>query len=116
MANNTQLIAEAIDELQVSGEIELAEEVTQAHMEGNLLTFAEWKRKGFSVQKGQKAKFSCKLWKKLSQAELEKEKKRLEEKAKQEGKKPTKPKSFVMTTCHFFLPSQVEEVKKKVAI
>ena len=116
MANNNQLVSEAIEALQVSGEMELAHEVTEAFVNGELLTFAEWKKKGYSVIKGEKTKFSCKLWKKLSKSELEKEKKRLEEKAKQEGTTPKKPSSFVMTKCCFFLPSQVEEIKKKKAI
>lgn len=117
MANNHQLVSEAIEALQVSGEHELAHEVTEAFVNGQLLTFAEWKKKGYSVRKGEKTKFSCKLWKKLSKSELEKEKKRLEEKAKLEGKeKATKPSSFVMTKCCFFLPSQVESIKKEIAI
>ena len=116
MANNHQLINEAIEALQMSGESELAYEVADAFANGELLTFQEWKKKGYSVRKGEKSKFSCKLWKKLSKTELEKEKKRLEEKAKEEGTKPKKPSSFVMTKCCFFLPCQVEPLKKKVAI
>ncbi len=117
MATNNQLISEAIEALQVSGESELAIEVMEAWSNGELLTFGEWKKKGYSVRKGEKTKFSCKLWKKLSKAELEKEKKKLEEKAKLEGKeKAQKPSSFVMTKCCFFLPSQVETIKKKKAM
>ena len=117
MANNHQLVSEAIEALQVNGEMELAYEVSEAFVNGQLLTFAEWKKKGYSVIKGQKSKFSCKLWKKLSKSELEKEKKRLEEKAKLEGKeKATKPSSFVKTKCCFFLPSQVESINKGVAV
>ena len=116
MANNIQLINEQIEELMAMGYTDLAEEVSEAFQNGMLLTYAEWKKKGYQVQKGQKCKFSCKLWKKLSKAEMEKEKKRLEEKAKEEGTKPKKPSSFVMTKCSFFLPSQVEAIQKKVAI
>ena len=116
MANNVQLIGEAIEELNLIGEVELAIEVTQAWSQGNLLTYAEWKKKGFQVQKGQKAKFSCKLWKKKTKAELEKEKKKLEDEAKAKGEKPKKPSQFVMTKCSFFLPSQVEYIQNEVAI
>ena len=116
MANNNQLINEAIEELQVSGETELAVQVIEAWTNGELLTFGEWKKKGYSVIKGQKSMFSCNLWKKLSKAEMEKEKKRLEEKAKLEGTTPKKPSSFVKTKCCFFLPTQVQPIKKEVAV
>ena len=110
MANNAQLLAEAVSVLG-------SDEVFEAYQNGQLLTFAEWKKLGYSVKKGAKSTFSCSLWKKLSKAELEKAKEKLIEQAKQEGKdKPSKPKTFVMTKCCFFLPSQVEPIQVKKAV
>ena len=110
MANNQQLLAEAVA-------LSESDEIFEAYQNGGLLTFAEWKKLGYSIKKGEKSSFSCSLWKKLSKAELEKATKKLEEKAKQEGKeKASKPKSFVMTKCCFFLPSQVEEIQVKKAV
>ena len=118
MANNQELLAEAIQFMELEKGFEhYVDEIFEAYQQGQLLTFAEWKKLGYSVKKGQKSPFSCKLWKKLSKAELEKAKKKLEEKAKAEGKeKAEKPKQFVMTKCCFFLPSQVEKIQMKKAV
>lgn len=110
MANNQELLTEAVS-------LSESDAVIEAFENGELLTFAEWKKQGYQVKKGEKSQFACNLWKKLSKAELEKAQKKLEEKAKEEGKeKASKPKSFVMTKCCFFLPSQVEKIQVKKAV
>lgn len=112
MANNATLLALAIEGLEEGNEA-----IIEAFESDSLLTFAEWKRKGFSVRKGEKSQFSCSLWKKLSKAEMEKQMEKLKALAKKEGKeKPKKPSSFVMTKCNFFLPHQVEAIKAKKAV
>ena len=111
MATNKQLIAESIEFLCMQGESELAEMVVEAFHNDELLTFAEWKKKGYSVHKGEKSMFSCNLWKKVIPS-----KKKEAETIENEGeKKPKKKSGFVMTKCCFFLPSQVELIKKEVA-
>lgn len=70
----------------------------------NLKTFAEWKRVGMSVKKGEKASVTVSLWKPVTK----------EEENKETGKKEMK-KTFIKKLCHLFTPDQVQPVKEKAA-
>ncbi len=72
MANNQELLAMAVQEMNLEKGFEhYAESIFEAYQNGELLTFAEWKKRGYSVKKGEKSVFQCKLWKKLSKKEVE---------------------------------------------
>ena len=66
----------------------------------NLFTFNEWKQRGYSVQKGQKAFIKTKLWKKTSK------------KNKDTGETET---YFILVTACLFNIQQVEKIEKKTA-
>jgi len=70
----------------------------------NLKTFAEWKRVGMSVKKGEKASVTVSLWKPVTK----------EEENKETGKMEMK-KKFIKKLCHLFTPDQVQPVKEKAA-
>jgi hypothetical protein len=63
----------------------------------NLFTFAEWKSRGYIVQKGQHAFISTKLWKKVTKTD------------KKTGKTET---NFYMVTSHLFNPDQVKPIQE----
>lgn len=75
-------------------------------------TFAGWKRRGYTVKRGEKATFQTKIWKpsKYSKKELEdiEEQKGIEvaDKAKDQRK-------LVLVNAHFFTDTQVEKLKKE---
>lgn len=107
MATNVELLAEAV---MVIGGNEHAESIVEAWENGELLTFAEWKKRGYSVVKGQKSVFSCDLWKKVTKKDKEEADKEAEKEATTDGEKPKKYSNFVKKKCCFFLPSQVEKI------
>lgn len=67
----------------------------------NLKTFAEWKKVGMSVKKGEKATLKVGLWKPVTVKE--KDKKTGEEK---------EVRQFIKTTCFLFNPEQVQPLKE----
>lgn len=67
-----------------------------------LFTFAEWKKAGYFVRKGEKAKLTCYIWKKKKGAKVE------EENATDEQKE----REFFMCKAFFFTPEQVEKAVK----
>lgn len=89
---NVQLVTEA------------AEAVGIEYNGENLKTFAEWKRVGMSVKKGEKASVTVSLWKPVTK----------EVENKETGKKEMK-KTFIKKMCHLFTPDQVQPVKEKAA-
>lgn len=60
-----------------------------------LLTFAEWKMKGFVVKKGEKAHIKLNLWKRVVNTKEDDE----------------KEYSYIMKTTALFTKEQVKEVK-----
>lgn len=70
-------------------------------------TFAEWKRMGYSVKKGQHAALTCNLWK-----YTDKPGKAAREAAAEAGKDaPETDPHFYMTKAHLFHALQVERSK-----
>lgn len=67
----------------------------------NLFTFLEWKKRGYSVQKGQKAFLSVGLWKKVDR------------KTKNEEGEETTEKGFIKKTSHLFTIEQVAPIEEK---
>ena len=68
-------------------------------------TFAEWKRTGYSVKKGQHAAITCQLWK-----YTDKPGKAAREAAEADGKDaPETDPHFYRTTAHLFHALQVEK-------
>lgn len=61
-------------------------------------TYAYWKKLGYQVKKGEKAKFKCQIWKYTS--------KKVEEKGEEKEKS-----SMFMKMASFFTESQVEEIQ-----
>lgn len=71
-------------------------------------TFAEWKRMGYSVKKGQHAALTCQLWK-----YTEKPGKAAREAAEAAGQDaPETDPHFYMATAHLFHALQVEKSKR----
>ena len=71
-------------------------------------TFAEWKRMGYSVKKGQHAALTCNLWK-----YTDKPGKAAREAAAEAGKDaPETDPHFYMTKAHLFHALQVERSKR----
>ena len=68
------------------------------------LTFAEWKKRGYSVKKGQKAVLVVDLWKPF--------KKKITDK---ETGEVTEENRFMLKTSHLFNSKQVEKITKKTA-
>lgn len=68
-----------------------------------LYTFAEWKKAGYKVKRGEHAKLVCKIWQKRTG-------KAKEEEAEQD--KAGKPNDFFLKTAHFFTAEQVEKIKE----
>ena len=64
-----------------------------------LHTFAEWKRLGYSVKKGEKAKMTCRIWK-YSNKEVE-QTEEIEEQANSH---------YYLTKAFFFTSEQVEKI------
>lgn len=71
----------------------------------NLKTFAEWKKAGYAVKKGQTAFLKVALWRKVDPAITEKE----EEAGEKDNRK------FKLKTCHLFTPEQVENMEEAAA-
>lgn len=68
----------------------------------NLKTFAEWKKAGYSIKKGEKAFLALELWKPFN-------KKIKDEKTKEE----TVEQRFMLKLSHLFTPDQVEKTEMK---
>lgn len=79
----------------INGELELMERMD---LEGKLKTYAEWKKLGYQVQKGQKAFIKPKLWKVVQKKE------------KDEEGNEKKAKGFIMKASALFSPHQVQKV------
>lgn len=67
-----------------------------------LHTFAEWKRLGFSVKKGEKARMTCRIWK-FSDRKTE----TADDENVQEG-----DSNYYLTKAFFFTREQVEEIAR----
>lgn len=67
-----------------------------------LHTFAEWKRLGFSVKKGEKAKMTCRIWKFSDKKTETAEDQNVEE----------SDSRYYLTKAFFFTREQVEEIAK----
>lgn len=69
-------------------------------------TYAEWKRNGFCVRRGEKALFKTKIWKPCKPS------KKSAEKLEKEGK-PTDKKRLYLVNASFFSEDQVERFSKE---
>jgi len=74
----------------------------------NLLTFAQWKKQGMSVKKGEKAFVQVDLW---NMKEVDE--KDGEGKVVMENGKPKKEKKFYLKKASLFTVDQVEKIEKK---
>ncbi len=72
-----------------------------------LFTFAEWKKRGYSVKKGEKAKMMCYIWK------MKREKTTVHQKSGDDVE--VDEKNFYKVKAYFFMPDQVEKIEKKAA-
>ncbi len=89
---NKEIIFETI---QMEGKLELVE----SYLNNELLTFAEWKRRGYKVNKGEKAVLKAALWKKG-------------EKKKKDKKNEEKKESYFFTKVSaLFTKNQVSKIK-----
>lgn len=61
-------------------------------------TYAGWKRKGYQVKRGEKAKFNTKIWKPCGKRKAE------------DNEEDTK--KLILVNASFFVKSQVEEVAR----
>ena len=91
------------------GSDESAENIFSAMLAADTFhTFAEWKRMGYSVKKGQHAALTCQLWK-----YTDKPGKAAREAAEADGKDaPETDPHFYMTKAHLFHALQVEKSKR----
>jgi hypothetical protein len=91
------------------GSDESAESIFSAMLAADTFhTFAEWKRMGYSVKKGQHAALTCQLWK-----YTDKPGKAARESAEADGKDaPETDPHFYMTKAHLFHALQVEKSKR----
>ena len=91
------------------GSDESAEDIFSAMLAADTFhTFAEWKRMGYSVKKGQHAALTCQLWK-----YTDKPGKAAREAAEADGKDaPETDPHFYMTKAHLFHALQVEKLKR----
>ena len=79
---------------------EIIEREKKLHnIEEDLYTFIEWKKIGYSVKKGEKAKVQTKLWKKVNYVKVD------------EDEKEHKASKFVLVNASLFTRSQVEIIK-----
>lgn len=80
---------------------ERAIEIIQTEGELPLHTFAEWKRLGYSIRKGEHAKLVCFIWRHKSKTkEVQQDDKTVE----------INESSFYKTKAHFFDNTQVEKI------
>ena len=79
-------------------------------MEVEVDTFAGWKRKGFTVKKGEKAVFKTKIWKpcKFKPEEIS-----TDDDVINDGEQVVNKKKLVLVNAFFFTDEQVEKVVKK---
>ena len=91
------------------GSDESAENIFSAMLAADTFhTFAEWKRMGYSVKKGQHAALTCQLWK-----YTDKPGKAAREAAEAAGQDtPETDPHFYMTKAHLFHALQVEKSKR----
>ena len=102
------------------GSDESAENIFSAMLAADTFhTFAEWKRMGYSVKKGQHAALTCQLWKytdkpgKAAREAAEADGKAAREAAEADGKDaPETDPHFYMTKAHLFHALQVEKSKR----
>lgn len=98
MANNTELIIEFLE----------VNEIDFQYNGMNLLTFAQWKKEGMSVKKGEKAFAQVDLWNYKEEDEKDENGKVI-----MENGKPKKVKKFYMKKASLFTIDQVEKEKAK---
>lgn len=86
----------------VMNNIYTKEELEQIAVTGDLglHTYGEWKKLGYQVKKGEKAKISTHLWKKSKKPEYE----------EQEDGKIKKNKRFYLCKAYLFTKDQVEKI------
>lgn len=71
-----------------------------------LFTFAEWKKKGYFVKKGEKAKMQCFIWRK--------KKNKANKEATEDNTEETNEREFFKVKAFFFGIEQVEKIAVKV--
>ncbi|MDA1509602.1 hypothetical protein ORN01_25325 [Bacillus cereus] len=76
----------------------------------NLKTFAEWKKEGFSVKKGEKAIIKCGLWKPFKKKVTDQEGNKVIDEKTGKQKEETR---FKLVNSSLFTREQVEKIKEK---
>lgn len=70
-----------------------------------LFTFAEWKKAGYSVKKGEHATLTCYIWKPKKNAK----------KAEPENEEEERGTDFFKVKAFFFTPEQVQKLERVTA-
>lgn len=96
---NAELIMNAITSEIENGNLD--EEILELEID----TFAGWKRKGFTVKKGEKASFTTSIWKPKKYDVKDKNK---DEIVVDENGKPIQTTRLIMVKASFFTENQVE--------
>lgn len=100
---NIQIIASEA----IANNLYTQEQVEEFFSKGGMLplfTFAEWKKAGYFVKKGEKAKLTCYIWKMRNS-------KKADEKANDETDGENKA-NFIKVKAFFFDNTQVQKVEK----
>lgn len=96
--SNFEIIAKSAVETGIYTK-EQVEEIISQGFALPLHTFAEWKRLGYAVKKGEKAKMTCRIWK-YNNKEVE----QTEENEEQENN------HYYLAKAFFFTSEQVEKI------
>ena len=100
---NLQIIANEA----IAHELYTEDQVIEIFENGGMLplfTFAEWKKQGYSVKKGEKAKMMCYIWKLKSNKKTVKD--------KNENDVEVNETNFYKVKAFFFDDTQVEKIAK----
>lgn len=95
---NTEIIIQHLEE----------NEIDFDYNGSNLLTFQQWKKKGYSVQKGETAFVKIDLWTFKEVVEKDENGKVI-----MENGKPKKEKKFFLKSAALFTADQVKKIEKK---
>lgn len=94
---NLTIITSAAIQAGIFTESEVDSIIKSGH-ELPLHTFAEWKRLGYSVKKGEKARMRCDIWRKSNK------------KQQDENGEEVENDRFYKKLAHFFTADQVEKI------
>lgn len=95
---NTTIIAAAAVQAGIFSESEAETIIKSGHLLP-LHTFAEWKRMGYIVKKGEKARMKCDIWRKSTKKQQA-----------ENGEEEEENGRFYKKLAHFFTIDQVERI------